>query len=143
MKYSGLLLSASVLLAVGVMSGCATDSVAPAVNASATSWIKQPVTATIALGKPYLLQFDKMAAKLTPQQEETLTSLMPQLKEAKSIIVRGFCNKRDIGNAKDSALARAVNVERFLAGLGIADQKMSLRYNTDDAEHGVELEIGN
>jgi outer membrane protein OmpA-like peptidoglycan-associated protein len=143
MKYSGLLLSASILLAVGVMSGCATDQAAQVENASATSWVKQPVSVTIALGKPYTLQFDKMAAKLTPQQEEILTSLALQMKDAKSIILRGYCNKRDIGNAKDSALARAVNVQKFLVSQGIADQKMSLRYNTDDAEHAVELELGN
>ncbi|MFC7419203.1 OmpA family protein [Iodobacter arcticus] len=89
-----------------------------------------------------MLQFEKMAAKLTPQQEEQLMALLPQLKDVKSIILRGYCNKKDIGNAKDSALARAVNVEKFLVSQGVPDHKMSLRYNTDDAEHAVELEIG-
>ncbi|WP_164521405.1 OmpA family protein [Iodobacter ciconiae] len=118
-----------------------TPTQPPAVVA-ATSWSKGLEVPVVAVGKPYLLKFEKMSAKLTPQQEEILTLLAPQLKDAKSIILRGYCSKRDIGNAKDSALARAINVEKFLVSQGIVDQKMNLRYNTDDAEHAVELEIG-
>jgi outer membrane protein OmpA-like peptidoglycan-associated protein len=136
----GLVCSAAFI--AGLLTACADTPTQPAV-ASTTSWLKAPEAPVVALGKPYLLKFEKMSAKLTPQQEEILIGLAPQLKEAKTIIVRGFCNKRDIGNAKDSALARAINVEKFLVSRGIVDQKMSLRYNTDDAEHAVELEIAN
>jgi outer membrane protein OmpA-like peptidoglycan-associated protein len=135
-------LACSAVFVAGIMTGCAENPPTPVATASATSWIKAPVAPTVAVGKPYLLKFEKMSAKLTPQQEEILTALALQLKDSKSIILRGYCNKRDIGNAKDSALARAINVQKFLMSQGIADQKMSLRYNTDDAEHAVELEIG-
>ncbi|AMC34109.1 OmpA family protein [Janthinobacterium sp. B9-8] len=140
MKNSGIILACSAVLAAAVMTGCAENPPAATDSASATSWAKPPVI--VAIGKPYMLQFEKMAAKLTPQQEEQLMALLPQLKDVKSIILRGYCNKKDIGNAKDSALARAVNVEKFLVSQGVPDHKMSLRYNTDDAEHAVELEIG-
>ncbi|MCX7207594.1 MAG: OmpA family protein [Proteobacteria bacterium] len=142
MKKSKIVLACSVVFIAGVMTGCADLPTQPDTTASATSWIKVPVAPVVAVGKPYLLKFEKMSAKLTPQQEEILTALALQLKDTKSIILRGYCNKRDIGNAKDSALARAINVQKFLTGQGIAEQRISLRYNTDDAEHAVELEIG-
>ncbi|STQ89906.1 OmpA family protein [Iodobacter fluviatilis] len=142
MKKSEIVLACSAVFFAGILTGCTDLPTQPATTASATSWLKAPEAPVVALGKPYMLKFEKMSAKLTPQQEEILTALAPQLKDAKLIILRGYCSKRDIGNAKDSALARAINVEKFLVTQGIVDQKMSLRYNTDDAEHAVELEIG-
>lgn len=139
MKYSGFLISCSAVLGLAVLAGCAENPPATPAVASATSWIKAPPV--LAVGTPFMLDFEKMSAKLTPQQEDVLTGLLPRLKESKTIIVRGFCNKRDIGNAKDAALARAINVEKFLVKQGVPDQKITLRYNTEDAAHGVELEI--
>ncbi|NHQ88531.1 OmpA family protein [Iodobacter sp. HSC-16F04] len=83
-----------------------------------------------------------MSAKLTPEHELQLMSLLPQLKEAKAITLRGYCYKKDIGNAKSAALARAVNVEKFLVKQGISKKKLSRRFNTEDAEHAVRVEIG-
>ena len=40
-------------------------------------------------------------------------------------------------------LARAVSVEKFLVKQGISKKKLTRRFNTEDAEHAVRIEIGN
>lgn len=155
MKRSGFVCAALLVIAASV-TGCAENPATPSATPS-TSWKHAPVETTSTVTKaaetaaaatqkavvdPSFLKFDKMSAKLTPEHELQLMSLLPQLKEAKAITLRGYCYKKDIGNAKSAALARAVNVEKFLVKQGISKKKLSRRFNTEDAEHAVRVEIG-
>lgn len=140
MKRSALVVAA-VLLGVA-LSGCANKPVAkstPAPSVGSKSNTTAPATAVVV--NPYLLNFDKMSAKLTPEMEAQLQSILPKLKEARVITLRGFCNSKEVGNAKSTALARANNVEKFLIQQGIPDKKMRQKFNTEDAAHAVELDI--
>jgi outer membrane protein OmpA-like peptidoglycan-associated protein len=151
MKRSVFVCAALLVMSVG-MTGCA-ENPAPPAAAPATSWKHAPATTTAttetaasvikAVVNPSELKFDKMSAKLTPEHEAQLISLMPKLKDAKLITVRGYCYKKDVGNAKKAALARAISVEKFLVKQGISKKKISRRFNTEDAEHAVHLEINN
>ncbi|STQ89897.1 OmpA family protein [Iodobacter fluviatilis] len=154
MKRSGFVYAALLVIAASV-TGCAENPATPTATPS-TSWKHAPVETTSTVTKaaetaaaatqaavdPSFLKFDKMSAKLTPEHELQLMSLLPKLKEAKAITLRGYCYKKDIGNAKSAALARAVNVEKFLVKQGISKKKLSRRFNTEDAEHAVRVEIG-
>ncbi|AZN35338.1 OmpA family protein [Iodobacter ciconiae] len=153
MKRSGFVCAALLVIAAGV-TGCAENPTTPSVTPS-TSWKNAPAdaastvittaetaaVATQAAVDPSFLKFDKMSAKLTPEHEQQLMSLLPQLKEAKAITLRGYCYKKDIGNAKSAALARAASAERFLVKQGISKKKFIRRFNTEDAEHAVRIEI--
>lgn len=154
MKRSGFVCAALLVIATGV-TGCAENPTTQSAPAT-TSWKNAPVAATStatnaaetaaaatqAVVDPSFLKFDKMSAKLTPEHELQLMSLLPKLKEAKAITLRGYCYKKDIGNAKSAALARAVSVEKFLVKQGISKKKLTRRFNTEDAEHAVRIEIG-
>jgi outer membrane protein OmpA-like peptidoglycan-associated protein len=154
---SGFVCAALLVIAAGV-TGCAENPSAQSATPATTSWKNAPVAATSTATKaaetaaaaaaqvvadPAFLKFDKMSAKLTPEHEAQLLSLLPKLKDAKAITLRGFCYKKDIGNAKSAALARAVSVEKFLVKQGISKKKLSRRYNTEDAEHAVRVEFSN
>ena len=141
MKRSALVMTSLVL---GIaMSGCANKPAAKATPAPSLESKKGTVAAPVAVAavNPYLLNFDKMSAKLTPEMEAQLQSILPKLKEARVITLRGFCNSKEVGNAKSTALARANNVEKFLIQQGIPDKKMRQKFNTEDAAHAVELDI--
>ncbi len=141
MKRSALVM-ATVLIAV-VLSGCATNKPAekPAPTSSSSRKTTATASAVAVVVDPYLLKFDKMSAKLTPEMEAQLQSILPKLKEARVITLRGFCNAKEVGNAKSTALARANNVEKFLIQQGIPDKKMRQKFNTEDAAHAVEVDI--
>jgi outer membrane protein OmpA-like peptidoglycan-associated protein len=149
MKRSSILLNGLALSLSMILMACSST---PSKTAKPTSSTNKPsiliqppassngTVAAVAVD-PYLLKFDAMSAKLTPEHEAQLQRLVPQLKDAKAVVIRGFCNKKEVGNAKAAALARASNVEKFLISQGISDKKMTLRYTTDDATHAVSLDV--
>jgi outer membrane protein OmpA-like peptidoglycan-associated protein len=149
MKRSSILLNGLALSLSMILMACSST---PSKTAKPTATTNKPsilvqapassnsAAAAVAVD-PYLLKFDSMSAKLTPEHEAQLQRLVPQLKEAKAVVIRGYCNKKEVGNAKAAALARASNVEKFLISQGVSDKKMTLRYTTEDATHAVELEV--
>lgn len=142
MNSAKILLGSSVLAFGLVLSGCQSNPSAapkptPTPSGSAVKVVPTPIVAR----DPYFLDFDKLSAKLTPEHEAQLQKLIPQLKAGKAFVVRGYSNKKEVGNAKDGALARALNVEKYLIEQGVPDKKMSVRYTTEDSKHGVEIDI--
>ncbi|WP_440030289.1 OmpA family protein [Chromobacterium amazonense] len=91
-----------------------------------------------------LIPFDKMSAKLSPVGEAQLDLLVTKdLKNAKSILVRGHCYRRDIGNAKAAAQTRAVSVRQYLVDAGVPPSKITMRYDTERSLHAVRLVVSN
>ncbi|TDR70282.1 OmpA family protein [Paludibacterium purpuratum] len=88
---------------------------------------------------PTYITFEKMSIKLTPAAEAQLTALSPVFKVSSKITVRGYCYRRDIGNAKAAAQARANSVRDFLKQMGIAADKIDVKIDTDRALHGVRV----
>ncbi|AXE30506.1 hypothetical protein DK842_11720 [Chromobacterium phragmitis] len=90
-----------------------------------------------------LVPFEKMSAKLNPVGEAQLDLLLPRLKTAKTILVRGHCYRRDIGNAKAASQSRAAAVRDYLLNAGIPSSKITVRYDTERPLHAARLVIGN
>ncbi|WP_083338807.1 OmpA family protein [Chromobacterium sphagni] len=90
-----------------------------------------------------LIPFEKMNGKLTPVGEAQLDLLLPDLKTAKSIIIRGHCYRNDIGNAKAAAQARAAAVRQYLLMADIPSSKITVRFDTERPLHGVRLLVSN
>lgn len=88
-----------------------------------------------------LIPFDKMSAKLSPVGEAQLDLLVPKLKTAKSILVRGHCYRRDIGNAKAAAQTRAASVREYLVEAGVPSSRIVMRYDTERSLHAVRLVV--
>jgi outer membrane protein OmpA-like peptidoglycan-associated protein len=140
--------SANIFHACGVLAlgflfgGCNTNPpAAPKPTATPSTTAAKPAPTAVPNRDPYFLEFDKLSAKLTPEHEAQLNLLVPQLKTAKPFIVRGHSNRKEVGNPKEAALARALNVEKYLIQQGVPDKKMTIRFSTDDGKHGVEIDI--
>ena len=80
-----------------------------------------------------------MSPKLSPVGEAQLQLLLPKLKTAKSILVRGHCYRGDIGNARAAAQTRAIAVKQVLTDAGIPAGKISVRYDTERQLHAVRI----
>ncbi|MCD4506229.1 OmpA family protein [Chromobacterium piscinae] len=137
------------LIAVVVALSCAACKTAPTkeqVEASKAAAAANDAKAQIAkqaaanyAADATLVPFEKMDAKLNPVGEAQLDLLLPKLKTAKSVLIRGHCYRRDIGNAKAASQTRAANVREYLVNAGVPSSKITLRYDTERPVHGVRL----
>ncbi|QOZ85568.1 hypothetical protein DXT74_22255 [Chromobacterium sp. Rain0013] len=100
--------------------------------------LDKAVAANMAID-PNLIPFEKMSPKLSPVGEAQLQLLLPKLKTAKSILVRGHCYRGDIGNARAAAQTRAIAVKQFLTDAGVPANKITVRYDTERQLHAVRL----
>ncbi|WP_197081438.1 MULTISPECIES: OmpA family protein [unclassified Chromobacterium] len=133
-------------LACLALAGCKTNPNAqqaskdPAVIKAAEekAALDKAVAANMAID-PNLIPFEKMSPKLSPVGEAQLQLLLPKLKTAKSILVRGHCYRGDIGNARAAAQTRAIAVKQVLTDAGIPAGKISVRYDTERQLHAVRI----
>ncbi|MFC3531985.1 OmpA family protein [Vogesella facilis] len=88
---------------------------------------------------PTLVPFDKMSAKLTPITEQQVRALAPALVIAKQIIVTGYCDRREVGNAPAAAKARAETVKKLLVDNGIAANRIVTKIETQQRLHAVRV----
>ncbi len=90
---------------------------------------------------PKTFDFESMSIKLTPAEEARVALLVEQAKSATTISIRGFCNRNEVGNAKDAAIARANAVREVLVKGGVPSSKIRLRFTTDEARHAAVVEF--
>lgn len=88
---------------------------------------------------PTLIPFEKMSSKLTPVTEQQVRALAPALVIAKQIVVTGFCNGREVGNASAAAKARAMVVKNLLVESGISSIRITVRADTKQKLHAVRI----
>ncbi|HJU49483.1 MAG TPA: OmpA family protein, partial [Pseudogulbenkiania sp.] len=88
---------------------------------------------------PTLIPFEKMNSKLTPVTEQQVRALAPALAIAKQIIVTGFCDHREVGNASAAAKARAMVVKSLLVESGISSIRITIRSDTKQKLHAVRI----
>ena len=88
---------------------------------------------------PTLIPFDKMSAKLSDAGQAQLSAMIPAFSVAKVLIVEGYCNRKDVGNAKAAAQARALAVRDFLVLSGIQPSKIKIESDTSKPMHAVRV----
>jgi len=98
-----------------------------------------PTNSAAILSDPTLITFDKMSAKLTPSGSAQLVAMMPVFKVSKNIVVQGYCYRKDIGNAKAAAKARAETVVVFLIKAGIPAKRIQSKIDTTRPMHAVRV----
>ena len=91
---------------------------------------------------PVPLQFEKMAIKLEPDEKEIIAKLVSRAQAAPRIVITGYCDRQQIGNAKDAAIARAVAVREEFVKHGVPARKFRIKYLTEAAnKHMVEIQF--
>lgn len=98
-----------------------------------------PNNSAAILSDPTLVTFDKMSAKLSTGGSAQLVALMPVFKVSKNIVVHGFCYRKDIGNARAAAKARADTVAEFLVKAGVPSKRIQIKIDTARPMHAVRV----
>lgn len=91
--------------------------------------------------RPQLFHFDKMSVSLSESEKANVAALAEQARSADSILIRGYCDRTEVGNAKDAAIARAQAVRKVLLKAGVPARSMRVRYNTERKMHAAEVEL--
>ncbi|WP_168163813.1 OmpA family protein [Jeongeupia sp. USM3] len=117
----------------------------PAVKAASAEVAKAGSTpgAAVTRADPSLVRFATQSVKLDEQAQAQLPLLLDQASAAKRIVITGYCDRKDIGNAKAAAIARANNVKNALVKLGVPAKKIRVKYSTDEAQHAAKVEFSN
>ena len=144
------ILGLSVLL---LAAGCANNETKPAngaegtaTTASATAGDAKPAaqeptpTPPPEIPNPATIEFDKLSVKLDDKAKEMVAQMAAKAEGSKKLVIWGFCDRAQIGNAEKSAIARAVAVQKELQANGMKSPKVRIRYKTEVAgKHAVEV----
>ncbi|WP_332670520.1 OmpA family protein [Aromatoleum sp.] len=91
--------------------------------------------------RPQLFPFDKMSVSLSEGEKANVAAFAERARNADSILIRGYCDRTEVGNAKDAAIARAQAVRKVLLKAGVPARSMRVRYNTERKMHAAEVEL--
>ena len=147
----------TVILSLGVLllaTGCANNETKSAndadkdaaMTASATVGETKPAAheeapkSPLEIPNPATIEFDKMSVKLDDKAKEFVAQMAAKAEGSKKLVIWGFCDRTEIGNAEKSAIARAVAVQKELKANGMKSPKVRIRYKTEVAgKHAVEV----
>lgn len=108
-------------------------------NALALLAEKTPDYTTI---NPVPIAFDKFSVKLNEDNKRIVEQISGRAKKAHKLVIIGYCDRRQIGNAKAAALARATAVRDELVRLGVSAKNIRIKHVTDAAgKHSTDIEF--
>lgn len=90
---------------------------------------------------PVPVTFETLSVKLNDADLAVLEQLRERAQAADRITVRGYCDRTQVENAKEVAIARGVAVRAELARLGVDRGKIRIRYSTETPKHAAEIEF--
>lgn len=143
---------ASTIASIFILCACSSTQNKPIDDTENTSSEKVPgsVSATKAETKlspqpvfvpnPTVINFEKMSTTLDGSSKQGIAQLRERAKNSQKITVTGFCDRRQIANADEAAVARAISVRDELLAQGIAPAKVTVKFNTKAARtHSAEI----
>lgn len=144
---------------VFTLTGCAQSPVADNADASSTKAalkdeIKadKTVAASMAPGEeivpdyavmnPVPIAFDKLSIKLRDADKQIIAQIKDRAQKARKLTITGYCDRKQVGNAKAAAMARAQSVKDELVRLGVKPKLINIKHVTSVAnKHAVEVEL--
>ena len=91
---------------------------------------------------PVPIAFDKMGVKLNDAGKQLIAKLGDRAKKSKKVVIVGYCDRKQVGNAHAAALARASAVRSELVHLGVKPASIQLKTVTNAAEkHLAEIQF--
>lgn len=100
----------------------------------------QAAQAQVVVPNPSSVLFDKMSTTLDDKGREVIAQLAYRARSSKKLVVTGFCDRRQIGNPIDAAVARAISVRDELLAQGVVPTNVVVKFSTKIAKkHAAEI----
>ena len=91
---------------------------------------------------PVPIIFDKLSVKLDDNDKCILAQISDRAKKADKLVVIGYCDRNQIGNASAAAIARARVVRDELVDLGVPAKNIKIKHvTTVSNKHAVDIEF--
>jgi len=91
---------------------------------------------------PVPIVFDKFSVKLDESDKYIVQEISERAKNANQLVITGYCDRHQIGNAKAAAIARATAVRNELMYWGVPAKKIKIKHVTEVAgKHAVDIEF--
>lgn len=101
-----------------------------------------PPKPPVVLINPTIISFEKMSVVLDEKSKEIIAEIGEKAKESGKITVTGFCDRRQIRNSMDSAVARAVVTRDELIAQGVAPSNVVIKFSTTTPKkHAAEIKF--
>jgi peptidoglycan-associated lipoprotein len=92
---------------------------------------------------PVPITFEKLSVKLRDSDKQILALISERAQKARKLIVTGFCDRQQVGNARASANARAAAIKIELVRLGVKPIAIQIKSQVDVADkHAAEIQFG-
>lgn len=99
-----------------------------------------PVKPPVVVPNPSTIAFQKMAVTLDPSAKQTIAQLAERAQNSRKVTLTGFCDRSQIANPSDAAVARAIAVRDELVALGVAPANMLVKFDIKvPKKHAVEV----
>ncbi len=93
-----------------------------------------------AVPNPSVIIFEKMSITVDEPGRFQIAQLIERARIAQRITITGYCDRRQIANPTDAAIARAVAVRDALIALGIPHRNMAVTINIGvPQKHAAEI----
>ncbi|HYD60455.1 MAG TPA: OmpA family protein [Noviherbaspirillum sp.] len=116
-----------------------TKATEKAAAAGAQSEEKLPDYANM---NPVPIEFEKLSVKLRDADKQILVRIKDRAQKAKKLIITGYCDRKQVGNSKAAAIARANAVKSELVRMGVKPAAVRIKHATDVAnKHAAEIEL--
>ena len=146
---------AGLILSLSLLAGCTENQAKPgdgadsqatgtttadSVKAAKVAQARQVALPPGAVPNPSIVQFEKMDTTLDNRDMLVIAQMIERAKISNKITVTGFCDRKQIGNPNEAAVARAIAVRDELVALGIPPAKVLVKFDTKVAKkHAAEI----
>lgn len=94
----------------------------------------------VVVPNPSTIPFQKMAVALDASAKQAVAQLAERARGSHKVTLTGFCDRGQIANPTDAAVARAVAVRDELVALGVAPANMQVKFDVKvPKKHAVEV----
>jgi outer membrane protein OmpA-like peptidoglycan-associated protein len=91
---------------------------------------------------PVPVTFEKLGVKLNDAGKQVIVKIGERAKKSKKIVITGYCDRKQVGNAHAAALARANAVKNELIHLGVKPGSIQLKTVTNATDkHLAEIQF--
>lgn len=151
---------AGAVLSILLLVGCASNETKPgdesdnkgAATAAAGQAGNEPAPAparpvpppkpSVEIANPTVITFEKMSVALDGKARDTIAELADKARSSNKLLVTGYCDRNQIKNATDSAVARAIAVRDELMRHGVNPANISVKFSTvKPKKHAAEIKF--
>ena len=143
---------ATLALSLSLLSGCAENQAKPddgmgsqgsataPARANKVAQARQLALPPAVVPNPSVVQFEKMSTNLDDKAMLVVAQSSERARISNKITVTGFCDRKQIGNPGEAAVARAIAVRDEYVLLGIPAAKVLVKFDTSVAKkHAAEI----